>query len=110
VPRNNFTIAPEAKQHVPLAGGIAVTPLKAVAHQLLADYAEFELQYGARTPRCAQRPSRVGAVQFHFDNDGSGSARHSRPARTGRAGNAWLATASTQSIRLRPVESAPRCT
>lgn len=48
-PSNHFPLHPEAKHHVLVAGGIGVTPIVAMAYQLLAAGASFELHYGART-------------------------------------------------------------
>lgn len=47
-PRNNFALAP-ADHSLLLAGGIGVTPLVAMARQLHASAADFELHYFARS-------------------------------------------------------------
>jgi ferredoxin-NADP reductase len=47
-PRNNFALVP-ADHSLLLAGGIGVTPLVAMARQLLTSAASFELHYFARS-------------------------------------------------------------
>src|SRR5258706_6794760 len=47
-PRNNFELDDAARKVILLAGGIGVTPLKAMAHQLEASGTEYELHYCAR--------------------------------------------------------------
>lgn len=49
MPRNNFSLFPEAKRHVLLGGGIGITPLLSMARHLLAVGADFELQYFSRS-------------------------------------------------------------
>ncbi|MDA3627414.1 PDR/VanB family oxidoreductase [Saccharopolyspora sp. WRP15-2] len=48
-PRNLLGIAEQAERHVLVAGGIGVTPLLGMAHELHRVGAEFELHYFART-------------------------------------------------------------
>jgi vanillate monooxygenase ferredoxin subunit len=48
-PRNNFALAPTAKHHLLLAGGIGVTPILAMARHLLAQGASFDVQYFTRS-------------------------------------------------------------
>ncbi|MCC2098115.1 MAG: oxidoreductase [Hyphomicrobiales bacterium] len=48
-PRNNFPLADNANHHILLAGGIGVTPMMAMARELLSEAASFELHYCART-------------------------------------------------------------
>lgn len=48
-PRNHFELAPQAKRSLLLAGGIGITPILAMAQQLYADNADFELHYSARS-------------------------------------------------------------
>lgn len=55
IPRNNFELASDAKKVILLAGGIGVTPLKAMAHQLDAAGVDYEFHYCARD---------AGAVAF----------------------------------------------
>ena len=49
VPRNAFRLAPEARRHILLAGGIGITPLKAMHHELAAANATYELHYCAKS-------------------------------------------------------------
>jgi ferredoxin-NADP reductase len=50
-PRNNFPLATNAKRHLFLAGGIGITPIMAMIHQLKPAGGHFELHYSARTPK-----------------------------------------------------------
>ena len=47
-PRNHFGLQPGARRVLLLAGGIGVTPLKAMAHQLHAQGVDYQLHYCAR--------------------------------------------------------------
>lgn len=74
LPRQAFALAPEAAHTVLLAGGIGITPLKAMAHELHRQGASFELHYCARTPRHAaflsqlQAPLPPERLHLHVDN------------------------------------------
>jgi reductive dehalogenase len=48
-PRNHFPVAPNVRRHVLVGGGIGVTPLIAMGHELCRDGADFTLFYKART-------------------------------------------------------------
>jgi vanillate O-demethylase ferredoxin subunit len=78
-PRNAFALAPEATHSILLAGGIGITPLKAMAHQLARDGRSFELHLCARTPRHAAffdtLRSVVSAGCLHLHCDGGNPAR-----------------------------------
>lgn len=63
-PKNHFPLAPDAAQHLLLAGGIGVTPLLAMAEQLSADGADFVLHYFARSASQAAFVERMGASAF----------------------------------------------
>jgi len=71
--RNAFALANQAEHTVLLAGGIGVTPIKAMAHALVAQGASFELHYCARTPGHAafvavlQALVPPGQLHLHFD-------------------------------------------
>ncbi len=73
LPRNHFALAPVAAHTVLLAGGIGITPLKAMAHELAAQGASFELHYCARSPQHAafvpelRRLLPAGRLHLHFD-------------------------------------------
>lgn len=72
-PRNNFQLSSEARKHLLIAGGIGVTPMKAMAHQLATADGEYELHYCAKGPEFAafrsdfERMFKPGRVFFHFD-------------------------------------------
>jgi vanillate O-demethylase ferredoxin subunit len=72
-PRNAFPLVQGAAHTVLLAGGIGITPIKAMAHTLTAQGHSFELHYCARTAgnvafarelRALVPPDRL---HFHFD-------------------------------------------
>ena len=73
-PRNAFPMASSAAHTVLLAGGIGITPLKAMAHTLIAEGKSFEMHYCARTARNVAFTAELRAVvppsklHFHFDN------------------------------------------
>jgi vanillate O-demethylase ferredoxin subunit len=72
-PRNAFALAPVATHSVLLAGGIGITPLKAMAHELAAQGASFEIHHCARSPRHAAFAAELratvpaGQLLHHFD-------------------------------------------
>ena len=49
-PRNNFALHNDARPTALIAGGIGITPIKAMAHTLAAQGREFVLHYTAKTP------------------------------------------------------------
>ena len=73
-PRNAFAMVPGAAHTVLLAGGIGITPLKAMAHTLTAQGQSFDLHYCARSARnvafAAELQALVpqGRLHFHLDN------------------------------------------
>lgn len=73
-PRNAFAMVPGAAHTVLLAGGIGITPIKAMAHTLTAEGKSFELHYCARTARNIAFTRELRALvppdrlHFHFDN------------------------------------------
>jgi len=74
-PRNHFPIVPSARRHVLMAGGIGVTPLIAMAHELHAMGADFDLYYKSRTraqaafiPELEAMPW-ANRVHFHFSDE-----------------------------------------
>lgn len=73
-PRNHFGLAESTGQHVLLGGGIGITPLLAMAEQLAADGADFELHHCARsrgrTPFVdrLRRSAFATRVHHHFDD------------------------------------------
>jgi ferredoxin-NADP reductase/predicted pyridoxine 5'-phosphate oxidase superfamily flavin-nucleotide-binding protein len=50
-PANHFALHPEARNSVLIAGGIGITPIKAMAQTLVARDSEFELHYAGRSLR-----------------------------------------------------------
>lgn len=71
LPRNNFSLVPQAKRHVLLGGGIGITPLLSMARHLLAAGADFELHYFSRSVKHTafrdvfSGPEFKGKVVFH---------------------------------------------
>lgn len=76
-PRNAFPLDAENGTKLLVAGGIGITPLKAMAHALTLRGIDFELHYFARSvSRAAFRDALAtepfaAAVRFHFDGDGA---------------------------------------
>ena len=73
-PRNNFELAGDARKVILLAGGIGVTPLKAMAHRLEEVDVDYEMHYCAKDESCTAFAAELaplqasGKLQFHFDN------------------------------------------
>lgn len=70
-PRNRFGLVPGARRHLLLAGGIGVTPLLAMAHELDAGNADYEFHYCARSrPDAAflDELEHHPRVWLHFDD------------------------------------------
>lgn len=78
-PRNAFGLKPGASHVILLAGGIGITPLKAMAHVLAAQGGSFELHYCARTSKHAAFLDELGALvpqgRLHLHFDGGDPAR-----------------------------------
>jgi vanillate O-demethylase ferredoxin subunit len=72
-PKNNFALVPQAPALL-LAGGIGITPILAMAHQLMADATPFALHYCARSRERAafvpqmQASLPPGTLHCHFDD------------------------------------------
>ncbi len=79
-PRNHFALAAGAKKVILIAGGIGVTPLKAMAHELEGRGVDFEMHYCARSQDAAafgpefESMLNAGKLHYHFD-DGAESNR-----------------------------------
>lgn len=79
VPRNNFELHPGSTKVVLLAGGIGVTPMKSMAHQLEAQNIEYQMYYCAKGPEYAafqaelEGLAKSGSVSFHFDGGDPGN-------------------------------------
>lgn len=73
-PRNHFALSDDAEHHVLVAGGIGVTPILSMAHQLVASGRSFELHYCARSESHAAFVEYIKASEltrsanFHFDD------------------------------------------
>jgi vanillate O-demethylase ferredoxin subunit len=52
LPRNNFHLDETASEYILLAGGIGITPLKAMCHRLAAIGANFVLHYCTKSAEC----------------------------------------------------------
>jgi reductive dehalogenase len=74
-PRNHFPVITGAKRHLLLAGGIGVTPLIAMGHELHRSGADFMLYYKARTRAQAgfitelEQVPWFHRVRFHFSDE-----------------------------------------
>ncbi|MCY0964697.1 PDR/VanB family oxidoreductase [Parathalassolituus penaei] len=73
-PRNLFALVPAPRYRL-FAGGIGITPILSMAHQLYAQGAEFELHYCARSRSRAAYVERLQAAAFaervhlYFDDE-----------------------------------------
>ncbi|QTB99010.1 oxidoreductase [Alcaligenes sp. SORT26] len=73
-PRNHFQLAPHAQRSILLAGGIGITPIKAMAHWLESQGQPFELHYCTRNANTAAFGIEMatwheqGRLHLHLDN------------------------------------------
>src|SRR5262245_41029989 len=77
-PINNFPLNEAGEAHILVAGGIGITPLKAMAHRLIAQGANFTLHYCARDEERAAYLSELRAMlgtRLHVHLDGGDIAR-----------------------------------
>ncbi len=78
-PRNAFPLAANADHSILLAGGIGITPIKAMSHALIRSNASFELHYCARGQANVafvdELKSLVPADRLHFHFDGGDPER-----------------------------------
>jgi vanillate O-demethylase ferredoxin subunit len=77
-PINNFSLNEAGETHILIAGGIGITPLKAMAHRLLARRANFALHYCARDEGRAAYADELRALlndRLHLYLDGGEIAR-----------------------------------
>jgi vanillate O-demethylase ferredoxin subunit len=77
-PINNFPINEAGEAHILIAGGIGITPLKAMAHRLLACGANFTLHYCARDEERAAYLTELRALiggRLHVHLDGGDITR-----------------------------------
>ncbi len=74
-PRNYFPVMKDGRRHILMAGGIGVTPLIAMGHELSRAGADFALYYKARTRAQAafipelQNVPWANRVRFHFSDE-----------------------------------------
>jgi len=74
-PRNHFPVVKDGLRHILMAGGIGVTPLIAMGHELSRAGADFTLYYKARTRAQAafipelQAMPWADRVRFHFSDE-----------------------------------------
>jgi reductive dehalogenase len=74
-PRNHFPVVKDGRRHILMAGGIGVTPLIAMGHELSRMGADFALYYKARTRAQAgfipelQRMPWANRVHFYFSDE-----------------------------------------
>jgi ferredoxin-NADP reductase len=73
LPRNNFPLDPDARQHLMIAGGIGITPIMAMIAELRRRDADFLLHYCTRSPETTAFRDELdllaarGRVRFHHD-------------------------------------------
>ncbi len=77
-PRNNFALAPQARRHLFIAGGIGVTPLAALAYEALQRGDAFELHLRARSRRHAPLLAELerafaGHLHLHLNDEAPAS-------------------------------------
>ena len=83
-PRNLFPLAGEGARHLLIAGGIGITPMLAMAHELQRQGADFELHYCFRSPDRAAfldeltRAAFADRVVLHDDSSAVPSALDAR--------------------------------
>ena len=84
-PRNHFALAPDARRHLLLAGGIGITPILCMAEQLASEGAAFELRYCTRSATRTAFLQRIrqsafsAKAQIHHD-DGAAAQKLDLPA------------------------------
>ena len=73
-PLNYFPLTDDARRHVLIAGGIGITPVRAMMHELAAKGADFRLIYCTRSPETTafldelSDPALAGRVLIHHDH------------------------------------------
>ena len=73
-PENYFPLVPDAQRYLLIAGGIGITPMLAMLHELQARQADFELVYVARFPESSAfleelaAPALAGRVRIHHSH------------------------------------------
>lgn len=73
-PQNHFPLAADGKRHLLIAGGIGITPMRAMVHALSRSGADFHLYYCTRSPEMtafrADLEQNASAGQVTFVHDG----------------------------------------
>lgn len=92
-PRNLFALAPSAQRHLLFGGGIGITPMLAMAHELHHQGAEFELHYSFRSSERAAFIQLLGQAPFasrvHLhDDSGAPEQKLDAPALLAAPGSA----------------------
>jgi phthalate 4,5-dioxygenase reductase subunit len=83
-PLNYFPLSDDAASHVLIAGGIGITPMRAMLHELIARRADFRLIYCTRSPEATafrqelSDPALAGRIRVHHDH---GDPKHSLAVR-----------------------------
>src|SRR5690606_37176564 len=71
-PRNHFALSPEARHSVLVAGGIGITPIRAMIAQLQAQSASFEVHYASRlraTMAFRDEFEQRDGIHLHYDDE-----------------------------------------
>lgn len=78
-PHNFFPLVPQARRSLLLAGGIGITPMLAMLHQLRADGADYEMHYCTTSPErtafAAELADEVARGRVHLHHDGGDPRR-----------------------------------
>src|SRR5262249_36864398 len=84
-PVNAFGLPPRAQDFLLIAGGIGVTPIMAMIHQVTAEGKRFRLYYCSRGPETTAFREELGAPQFkdkviiHYDQGDASRSLDLRP-------------------------------
>ena len=95
-PLNYFPLAAEATGYLLIAGGIGITPVLSMMHELIAKKADFRLVYCTRSPETTafldqlSAPELSGRVLIHHDNGDRERALEIGPIVATRAGETHL--------------------
>ena len=110
-PINHFPLHEEASSHLLIAGGIGITPLRAMALHLAAREADFELVYVTRSPDVTaflqefSSPEWAGRVRIHHDGGDPSRGLPLAALLAERKGNAHLYCCGPRGL-MRAVRSA----
>ncbi|MFG3025658.1 PDR/VanB family oxidoreductase [Streptomyces sp. NPDC048254] len=113
-PRQLFGLAPDASEHHLIAGGIGITPLLAMAYELLGAGADFTLHYAARSRTEAafagwlEESAFADRVVFHFGHGRETAIRALSDALTDLPASAHVYTCGPQGFMERVAALAAR--